>query len=86
LAQLPRIPDRNCLKSLDGRKTKALEAYETGQRGSFRYGMLAISALETPLSDFLDSLALLTSFDEAGSVRLNRARSEPVEVVSQPKQ
>jgi hypothetical protein len=31
-------------------------------------------------------LALLTSFDEAGSVRLNRARSEPVEVVSQPKQ
>jgi hypothetical protein len=48
---------RNCLKSLDGRKTKALEAYETGQRGSFRYGMLAISALETPLSDFLDSFS-----------------------------
>jgi hypothetical protein len=46
---------RNCLKSLDGRKTKALEAYETGQRGSFRYVMLAISALGTPLSDFLDS-------------------------------
>jgi hypothetical protein len=46
---------RNCLKSLDGRKTKALGVYETGQRGSFGYGMLAISALETPLSDFLDS-------------------------------
>jgi hypothetical protein len=51
------LPFRNCLKSLDGRKTKALEAYETGQRGSFRYGMLAISALETPLSDFLDSFS-----------------------------
>jgi hypothetical protein len=53
--ELPRTPSRNCLKSLDGRKTKALEAYEAGQRGSFRYGMLAISALEAPLSDFLDS-------------------------------
>jgi hypothetical protein len=35
---------------------------------------------------FRGGLALLTSFDEAGSVRLNRASSEPVEVVSQPKQ
>jgi hypothetical protein len=35
-----------------------LEAHETGQKGSYRYGMLAISALETPLSDFLDSFLL----------------------------
>ena len=53
------------VKSLDGRKTKALEAYETGQRGSFRYVMLAISALETPLSDFLDSFS--THLGEYGS-------------------
>ena len=33
------FPFRNCLKSLDGRKTKALEAYETGAKGliSLRY-------------------------------------------------
>jgi hypothetical protein len=54
---MAKVQLRNRLKSLDGRKTKALEAYETGQRGSFRYGMLAISALETPLSDFLDSFS-----------------------------
>jgi hypothetical protein len=46
---------RNCLKSLDGRKTKALGAYETEKKDSFRCGMPEISALDTPLSDFLDS-------------------------------
>jgi hypothetical protein len=37
-------------------KTKALEAYETGHGGSFRCGVPTISVLETPPSDFLDSL------------------------------
>jgi hypothetical protein len=34
LGEVRRIVLRNCLKSLDDRKTKALEAHETGQKGS----------------------------------------------------
>jgi hypothetical protein len=45
----------NCLKSPDSPKTKALEAYETGQNGLFRCGVPTMSVLETPLSDFSDS-------------------------------
>jgi hypothetical protein len=67
---------RNCLKSLDGRKTKALEAYETGQGGSFRYGMLAISALETPLSDFLDSFGRVILRSSSNPSSANYALTE----------
>ena len=53
--ELLRIPSRNCLKSPDSPKTKAVEAYETGKKSSACCGMPAISAHETLLSDFLDS-------------------------------
>jgi hypothetical protein len=46
---------RNCPKSPDSPKTKAVEAQETGQRGSICCTVPAISAHETLLSDFLDS-------------------------------
>jgi hypothetical protein len=54
---LPRTPLRNCLKSLASSVTKALEAHEVGTEGLFRCGMPAISTLETPLGDFLDSFS-----------------------------
>jgi hypothetical protein len=53
--ELRRTPLRNCLKSLASSVTKALEAHEVGTEGLFRCGMPAISTLETPLGDFLDS-------------------------------
>jgi hypothetical protein len=48
---------RNCPKSPDSPKTKAVETYETGKKSSACCGMPAISAHETLLSDFLDSFS-----------------------------
>jgi hypothetical protein len=45
----------NCLKSLASLKTNASKPTKQSKEGSFRCGMTAISALETLLSDFLDS-------------------------------
>src|SRR5829696_893059 len=46
---------RNCLKSLASLKTNASKPTKQSKEGSFRCDMTAISALETLLSDFLDS-------------------------------
>src|SRR5215212_2754718 len=46
---------RNCLKSLASLKTNASKPTKQSKEGSFRCDMTAIPALETLLSDFLDS-------------------------------
>jgi hypothetical protein len=63
-SQMAKVEQRNCLKSLASSVTKALEAHEVGTEGLFRCGMPAISTLETPLGDFLDSF--FTEFSEVG--------------------
>jgi hypothetical protein len=63
LGDLPRIYLLNCLKRLDGSKTKALQAKETRYRGPFRCGLLTICPLAIPLSYYSDSLTF-TSLDE----------------------
>src|SRR5215217_3765587 len=49
------FPLRDCLKSLASLKTNASKPTKQSKEGSFRCDMPAISALETLLSDFLDS-------------------------------
>src|SRR5215210_8282973 len=51
------FPSRNCLKSLVSLKTNASKPTKQSKEGSFRCDMTAISALETLLSDFLDSFS-----------------------------
>src|SRR5215204_4919305 len=58
---------RNCPKSPDSPKRKAVEAEKTSQKGSICCVMPARSACETPLSDFLDSF-------ESGILRSSFAR------------
>src|SRR5215210_1386848 len=55
LSRISKQFQRNCLKSLASLKTNASKPTRQSKEGSFRCDMTAISALETLLSDFLDS-------------------------------
>jgi len=55
--QLRRILLPKLSKKSGRPQNEGLRSPRNGAKGLYRYGMLAISALETPLSDFLDSFS-----------------------------
>src|SRR5215208_2163366 len=74
-------PSRNCLKSLASFKTNASKPTKQSKEGSFRCDMTAISALETLLSDFLDSFWKENSQKFAHWVLVGRSLVRRMELV-----
>jgi len=56
--ELPRTPLLKLSKKSGRPQNEGLRSPRNGAKGLYRYGMRAIPALETPLSDFLDSFLL----------------------------
>src|SRR5215208_6012041 len=72
---------RDCLKSMASLKTNASKPTKQSKEGSIRCDMTAISALETLLSDFLDSFWKENSQKFAHWVLVGRSLVRRMELV-----